>query len=77
MKSVRVLVFKTLSGLSESIGSSSSFLKLYRQDEELRLKAEDLYVAVLHSVKCMIDWFDHKAYGTATPILQLPLTTSS
>lgn len=63
MADIRQRVLDTFANLPGSIEASEDYLKIYRQDEELLGKAEDLYLAVLEGIEGMMQWIDHKAYS--------------
>ena len=60
MKRIREQVLKCLARLSQIIGSIKSYIQLYTGDVVLRQKAEDLYLAILEAVECMMTWLNHK-----------------
>lgn len=63
MNDIRQKILETLAGLSKTIDLSEDYLQIYRQDEELFRRAEDLYVVLLKGIEAMMDWLDHKTYS--------------
>lgn len=63
MADIRQKVLDTFANLPGSIEASEDYLKIYRQDEELLGKAEELYLAVLDGIEGMMAWIDHKVYS--------------
>ena len=63
MADIRQRVLDTFANLPGSIEASEDYLKIYRQDEDLLGKAEDLYLAVLEGIEGMMQWIDHKVYS--------------
>lgn len=68
MAEIRQKVLDTFANLPGSIEASEDYLKIYRQDEELLCKAEDLYLAVLDGIEGMMEWIDHKVYSMYSPL---------
>lgn len=63
MKTIRESVFKTFDGLSDTIDSTNLYIRSYSQDERLRLKAENLYMAILEAVKGITIWLRKNPLG--------------
>lgn len=63
MDRIRKKVLETLSALPGTLEAHHSYLELYRQDEGLLGKAEELYIAILTGVEGMIEWLDHSTYS--------------
>jgi hypothetical protein len=62
MSKVRTRILQALNNLSNTIEWSNDYIDVYRSDEELMDKAEQLYLAVLEGIEAMMTWLDHKAY---------------
>jgi hypothetical protein len=63
MNKIREKIMKTLRALSETVGASENYLRIYQQDEKFLDRAEELYIAVLAAVEGMIAWLDHSTYS--------------
>lgn len=63
MAEIRQKVLDTFASLPGTIDASEDYLKIYRLDEPLLRKAEDLYLAVLDGIEGMMEWINHKVYS--------------
>ncbi|TEY30287.1 hypothetical protein BOTCAL_0885g00010 [Botryotinia calthae] len=63
MKTIRESVFKTFDGLSDTIDSTNLYIRYYSQDETLRLKAENLYIAILEAIKGITNWLKKNPFA--------------
>ena len=54
---------ETLLARPSTLEAHENYLQIYRQDDGLLGKAEDLYVAILTGVEGMIEWLDHSTYS--------------
>lgn len=62
MQEVRNKILNTMASMSDTIDASKDYLEIYRDDQKLFERAEDLYIAVLNAVEGMILWIDESAY---------------
>lgn len=63
MQEVRNKILNTMASMSDTIDASKDYLEIYRDDQKLFERAEDLYIAVLNAVEGMILWIDESAYS--------------
>ena len=63
MDKIRKKVLETLSVLPKTLELRENYLEIYRQDEGLRDKADELYIAIVKGVEGMIEWLDHSTYS--------------
>ncbi|MCJ1270774.1 hypothetical protein MMC22_010671 [Lobaria immixta] len=62
MQEIRNKILNTMASMSDTVDASKDYLEIYRDDQKLFERAEDLYIAVLNAVEGMILWIDESAY---------------
>jgi hypothetical protein len=55
-RDLRELIIRTLDSLSEHIEGSKSYIRMYAWNEDVRVKTEELYIAILEAIEGITVW---------------------